>query len=218
MNGLREQLHIGLSGNYRIERELGRGGTATVFLAQDLKHHRPVALKVLHPDLAAALGPERFRREIGFVARLQHPHIVTLLDSGETGGQLWFTMPYVEGETLRSRLQREQRLPLEEALAVAREVGRALDYAHEHGVVHRDIKPENIFLARDGSTLLADFGIARALDAHDPLTLGGVPLGTPAYMCPEQANGEQVIDAPHRYLLPRRRALRDACRRGAVHR
>jgi eukaryotic-like serine/threonine-protein kinase len=195
VNGLREQLHTGLSGNYRIERELGRGGTATVFLAQDLKHDRPVALKVLHPDLAAALGPERFRREISFVARLQHPHIVTLLDSGDTGGRLWFTMPYVEGETLRSRLQREQRLPLEEALAVAREVGRALDYAHEHGVVHRDIKPENIFLATDGSTLLADFGIARALDAHDPLTLGGVPLGTPAYMSPEQANGEPVIDA-----------------------
>jgi len=157
---LRDGLQAELRGRYAIERELGRGGMATVFLARDLRHERPVALKVLHPELAATLGPERFLREIRLAARLQHPHILTVLDSGDAAGQLWFTMPYVEGETLRDRLRREGQLPLEDALRIARETADALDYAHQHGVVHRDIKPENILLA-GRHALVADFGIAR---------------------------------------------------------
>ncbi|HEY8105382.1 MAG TPA: protein kinase [Gemmatimonadales bacterium] len=195
MAGLRDQLEAGLSGSYAVERELGRGGMATVFLARDLKHGRPVALKVLHPELAASLGPERFQREIHFAARLQHPHILTVLDSGETGGHLWFTMPFVEGESLRERLRRERQLPVEDALQIGREAARALDYAHHHGVIHRDIKPENILLTRDGSTLVADFGIARGLGAEEQLTQTGMAIGTPAYMSPEQASGDQRIDA-----------------------
>src|SRR5215212_9399780 len=167
---------------------------ATVYLAHDLRHDRPVALKVLHPELAASLGPDRFQREIRFAARLQHPHILTVHDSGEAAGQLWFTMPYVEGESLRDRLRRERQLPLEDALQIAREAARALDYAHRHGVVHRDIKPENILLTRDGSTLVADFGIARALGGDDGLTQTGMAVGTPAYMSPEQAAGDRTID------------------------
>ena len=139
---------------------------ATVFLAQDLKHDRPVALKVLHPELAASLGPERFLREIKLAARLQHPHILTVLDSGEADGRLWFTMPFVEGESLRDRLRRERQLPVDDALRIAREAAQALQYAHEHGVIHRDIKPENLLLTRDGNTLVADFGIARALETR----------------------------------------------------
>jgi serine/threonine-protein kinase len=192
---LREQLEAGLNGSYAIERELGRGGMATVFLARDLKHGRPVALKVLHPELAASLGPERFQREIHFAARLQHPHILTVLDSGETGGHLWFTMPFVEGESLRERLRRERQLPVEDALQIAREAARALDYAHQQGIIHRDIKPENILLTRDGSTLVADFGIARGLGGEEQLTQTGMAIGTPAYMSPEQASGDQRIDA-----------------------
>jgi serine/threonine-protein kinase len=195
MTDLRAQLQAGLSASYTLERELGRGGMATVFLAQDLKHDRPVALKVLHPELAASLGPDRFQREIRFAARLQHPHILTVLDSGEAGGRLWFTMPFVEGESLRDRLRRERQLPLEDALQIAREAARALDYAHQHGIVHRDIKPENILLTRDGSTLVADFGIARALEGEDQLTQTGLVIGTPAYMSPEQASGDKGIDA-----------------------
>ena len=141
------RLQASLADRYRIERELGRGGMATVFLAHDLKHDRPVALKVLHPELAQALGPERFLREIRLCARLQHPHILAVHDSGDADGQLWFTMPYVEGETLRARLVREKQLPLEEAVRITREVADALHYAHEHGVIHRDIKPENILLS-----------------------------------------------------------------------
>jgi serine/threonine-protein kinase len=185
----------GLAGRYTLERELGRGGMATVFLAQDLRHDRPVALKVLHPELAASLGPDRFQREIRFAARLQHPHILTVLDSGEAGGRLWFTMPFVEGESLRDRLRRERQLPVADALQIARETARALDYAHQHGIVHRDIKPENILLTRDGSTLVADFGIARALVGEDQLTQTGMVIGTPAYMSPEQASGDKGIDA-----------------------
>jgi len=198
---LREQLRTGLSGRYAIERELGRGGMATVFLAQDLRHGRPVALKVLHPDLAASLGPERFGREIQFAARLQHPHILTVLDSGETPAtsegarQLWFTMPYVEGESLRARITRERQLPLDVALGIAREAARALDYAHQHGIIHRDIKPENILLTEDGSTLVADFGIARALGGEEGLTQTGMAVGTPAYMSPEQASADRSTDA-----------------------
>ncbi len=169
---------------------------ATVFIVHDLKHDRPVALKVLHPELAASLGPERFQREIRLAARLQHPHILSVHDSGETAGQLWFTMPFVEGESLRTRLTRERQLPVEDALRIGREAALALEYAHEHGVIHRDIKPENILLTRDGSTLVADFGIARAFGGgSDQLTETGMAVGTPAYMSPEQAAGERTLDA-----------------------
>jgi len=193
---LREQLQAGLANRYRLERELGRGGMATVFLAQDLRHDRPVALKVLHPELAATLGSERFQREIRLAARLQHPHILTVLDSGEASGHLWFTMPFVEGESLRDRLSREKQLPVEDAVRIVREAALALEYAHQHGVVHRDIKPENILLTSDGSTLVADFGIARAIRGEgEQLTETGMAVGTPAYMSPEQASGERDLDA-----------------------
>jgi eukaryotic-like serine/threonine-protein kinase len=202
MADLREQLERGLADRYRLERELGRGGMATVYLAHDLRHERPVALKVLNPELAHALGPERFQREIQLAARLQHPHILTVLDSGETqvpgGARLWFTMPFVEGESLRDRLRRERQLPVDTAVRIAREAAQALQYAHRHGVVHRDIKPENILLTSDGDTLVADFGIARALDAgsgQERLTETGLTLGTPAYMSPEQASGGRELDA-----------------------
>jgi tetratricopeptide (TPR) repeat protein/tRNA A-37 threonylcarbamoyl transferase component Bud32 len=168
---------------------------ATVYLAQDVRHKRPVALKVLHSALAQTLGPERFQREIELAAGLQHPHILTVHDSGEAAGQLWFTMPYVEGESLRDRLRREKQLPVEDALRIATETARALDYAHRHGVVHRDIKPENILLTKDGDTLVADFGIAAGVEgADDRLTETGLIVGTPAYMSPEQASGERQID------------------------
>jgi serine/threonine-protein kinase len=186
-----------LADRYRIERELGRGGMATVFLAQDIRHKRPVALKVLHPELAATLGPERFQREIELAARLQHPHILSVHDSGETAGQLWFTMPFVEGESLRDRLIRQKQLPIEDSLRITTEAARALDYAHRHGVIHRDIKPENILLTKEGDTLVADLGIGRALDTADSegkLTQTGVVVGTPAYMSPEQAAGERELD------------------------
>ncbi len=189
------QLAAALRDRYTLERELGRGGMATVYLAQDLRHERPVALKVLLPELAASLGPDRFQREIKLAARLQHPHILTVLDSGEAAGQLWFTMPYVEGESLRDRLRRERQLGVEDALRIAREAAQALQYAHEHGVVHRDIKPENLLLTKDGSTLVADFGIARALGGDEHLTQTGMSVGTPAYMSPEQASGDKAVDA-----------------------
>ncbi|HEY9507933.1 MAG TPA: serine/threonine-protein kinase, partial [Gemmatimonadales bacterium] len=188
-------LRAGLQDRYALERELGRGGMATVWLAQDLRHDRPVALKLLHLHLAASLGPERFQREIRLAARLQHPHILTVLDSGETDGRLWFTMPFVEGESLRDRLRRERQLPVDAALRIATEAARGLEYAHQHGVVHRDIKPENILLTRDGSTLVADFGIARALSGDEGLTETGLAVGTPAYMSPEQAAGDRSLDA-----------------------
>jgi eukaryotic-like serine/threonine-protein kinase len=193
---LRERLQSALADRYRIERELGRGGMATVFLVTDLKHKRLVALKVLHPELAETLGPDRFEREIETVARLQHPHILTVHDSGQAAGQLWFTMPFVEGESLRDRLNRETQLPVEVALRIAIDAARALEYAHEHGVVHRDIKPENLLLTKDGSTLVADFGLARALSAdNERLTATGLNVGTPTYMSPEQAGGDRTLDA-----------------------
>jgi eukaryotic-like serine/threonine-protein kinase len=180
---------------YLLERQLGQGGMATVYLAQDLKHDRYVALKVIRPELSGSFGAERFLQEIRLAARLQHPHILTVFDSGETDGRLWFTMPYVEGESLRERLRREGALPRADALRIAREAGQALQYAHDHGVVHRDIKPENILLTRDGNTLVADFGIARASLGPTPhLTATGMIIGTPSYMSPEQAAGESDID------------------------
>ena len=197
-------LREALQGRYAFERELGRGGMATVYLARDLRHDRPVALKVLHPELAATLGPERFQREIRLAARLQHPHVLTVLDSGTAGRpdggseMLWFTMPYVEGESLRQRLRRERQLSADTALRIATEAARGLEYAHQHGVVHRDVKPENILLTGDGSTLVADFGIARALSAagdDEKLTETGLAVGTPAYMSPEQAAGDRGLDA-----------------------
>jgi eukaryotic-like serine/threonine-protein kinase len=164
-----------------LERELGRGGMATVYLARDLKHDRLVALKVLYPELSEALGSERrFLREIRTAARLEHPHILPVLDSGETQGQLWYTMPFVEGESLRDRLRREGQLPVTEAVRLTREVADALEYAHGHGIVHRDIKPENILLS-GGHARVADFGIAKALEAagSETLTVSGMMVGTP---------------------------------------
>ena len=186
-------LKAALVGRYDIQKELGRGGMASVYLAHDLQHDRPVALKVILPELAAVTGNERFQREIRLAARLQHPHILSVYDSGESAGQLWYTMPFVEGESLRDRLTRETQLPVEEAVRIVREAALALDYAHRHGVVHRDIKPENILLT-DGQALVADFGIARALDAEGSLTGTGLAVGTPAYMSPEQATGEKNLD------------------------
>jgi serine/threonine-protein kinase len=189
------RLSSALSGRYTIERELGQGGMATVYLARDVRHDRPVAIKVLSPDLAAALGAERFLSEIKTTAKLQHPHILSLLDSGDADGMLYYVMPFVEGESLRARLDREKQLPLEDATRIAREVSDALGYAHQRKIVHRDIKPENILLAA-GHALLADFGIAIAIDraAGERLTGTGITLGTPAYMSPEQALGEPNVD------------------------
>jgi eukaryotic-like serine/threonine-protein kinase len=184
-----------LRDRYVIERELGRGGMATVYLAQDCRHHRLVAIKVLHPELARAVGSERFLHEIEIIAQLQHPHILPLHDSGDGGGLLYFVMPYVAGESLRNRLARERQLPLDEALEIARQVASALAYAHSHGVVHRDIKPENILLT-DDQAIVADFGIAWAVgqSGGERLTETGLTLGTPAYMSPEQAAGERYLD------------------------
>ena len=191
-----DRLTAALSDRYRLERELGAGGMATVYLAHDLKHDRDVAIKVLHPDLGAALGGERFLTEIRTTARLQHPHILPLLDSGEADGLLYYVMPLVTGETLRARLERDRQLPIEEALRIAREVADALGYAHSHHVIHRDIKPENILL-QDGHALVADFGIALAVQSAggQRMTQTGLSLGTPQYMSPEQAMGERAIDA-----------------------
>ncbi|MBW8839055.1 MAG: serine/threonine protein kinase, partial [Gemmatimonadetes bacterium] len=193
---LREQAEISLSAVYRFERELGRGGMAIVYLAEDLKHRRKVAVKVLRPELGATLGAERFLREIEVTAALQHPHILPLHDSGRVGELLYYAMPYVEGESLRDRLTRERQLPVEETLRLARDVAAALDYAHRRGVIHRDVKPENILL-HDGRALVADFGIARAVQraADDTLTGTGVSVGTPAYMSPEQAAADREVDA-----------------------
>ena len=192
---LRSRLQPVLSDRYDIEREVGRGGMATVYLAQDRKHERKVALKVLHPELAASLGPERFLREIKVAARLNHPHILPLHDSGQAGELLYYVMPFVEGESLRQRLAREKQLPVEDALQIARNVASALDYAHRHGVVHRDIKPENVML-HEGEALVTDFGIAKAISAAggDQLTQTGVAVGTPTYMSPEQAAGDAEPD------------------------
>jgi TolB-like protein len=196
VSDLLDTLRRALADRYAVERELGRGGMATVFLAEDLKHHRAVAIKVLHQELAAALGSDRFLREIEIAARLQHPHILPLYDSGSAAGLLYYVMPYVEGESLRDRLNREKQLPLEDALRIATEVAGALAYAHSRGIVHRDVKPENIMLSA-GTAVVADFGIARAVTAAgegQQLTQTGTIIGTPAYMSPEQATGNAAVD------------------------
>ena len=189
------QLNSMLAGRYVIERELGRGGMATVYLAHDLRHQRPVAVKVLDPELGAVLGAERFLAEIRVTATLQHPNLLPLFDSGDADGRLYYVMPYVEGETLRRRLDRERQLPVDEAVRIAVSIAGALDYAHRHGVIHRDLKPENVLL-HEGQPLVADFGIALAVSnaGGQRVTQTGLSLGTPQYMSPEQATGDRVID------------------------
>src|SRR5687768_3814053 len=185
-----------LADRYRIERELGQGGMATVYLAQDLKHDRKVAVKVLKPELAAVLGAERFVAEIKTTAALQHPHILPLFDSGTTEGFLYYVMPFIDGETLRAKLDRETQLGVDEAVRIATNVADALDYAHRRGIIHRDIKPENI-LIQNGRPMVADFGIALAVSAAagGRMTETGLSLGTPHYMSPEQATAEKEISA-----------------------
>ena len=190
-----DRLRDALSQSYSIDRELGKGGMATVYLAQDAKHDRLVALKVLHPDLAASLGPDRFLREIKLAAKLNHPHILGLHDSGEADGFLYYVMPYIEGESLRERLDRIQQFSVDETIHHGRAIASALDYAHRHGIVHRDIKPENVMLY-EGEAMVMDFGIAKALSQAGPetLTQTGMMIGTPAYVSPEQAAGESNLD------------------------
>ncbi len=197
-----DRLAAALADRYRLERELGQGGMATVYLAEDLKHHRKVALKVLKPELAETLGHDRFLREIELAARLTHPHILPLFDSGQADGFLYYVMPNVEGHSLRDHLDTTPKLPVDEAVRIASEVGGALDFAHRHGVVHRDIKPENIML-QDGHALVADFGIGKALGGvdGDTFTRSGMSIGTPAYMSPEQASGEAVDGRSDLYSL-----------------
>jgi len=191
-----DALATALAGRYRLEREIGAGGMATVHLAEDLRHHRQVAIKVLRPELASALGPDRFLREIETTANLRHPHILPLYDSGDADGFLFYVMPFVEGDTLRDRLTSEKQLPLPDVLRLAREIAEALGYAHERGVIHRDIKPENVLLER-GHAVVADFGIARAVSkaGGEKLTQTGMAVGTPLYMSPEQAAGSDALDA-----------------------
>ena len=195
MNEHDARLAAALADRYRLERRLGEGGMAIVYAAEDVRHRRKVAVKVLRPELCASLGAERFLREIEIVAGLRHPHILPLYDSGEADGFLFYVMPLVEGETLRARIERERQLPIDDAIAIAREVADALGYAHGLGVVHRDVKPENILL-RDGHALVADFGIALAVQTAGGarMTQTGLSLGTPQYMSPEQAMGERTID------------------------
>ncbi|MGN6391373.1 MAG: serine/threonine-protein kinase, partial [Gemmatimonadales bacterium] len=194
---------LALGERYRLERELGRGGMATVYLARDLRHDRPVAFKLLRREVTATIDHRRFRHEIETAARLQHPHICTVYDSGETDGRLWFTMPYIRGESLRDRLRREGRFALDEALRITLDCAEALAYAHRAGVVHRDVKPENILLTEDGNPMVADFGIARRLDPHsgEHLTEAGHGVGTPMYMSPEQAMAQPADARADQYAL-----------------
>ena len=188
------RLNAALEGRYAIERELGEGGMATVYLADDLKHERKVALKVLKPELAAVVGADRFLAEIKTTANLQHPHILPLFDSGEADSFLFYVMPHIQGESLRERLDREYQLPVDEAVRIATDVAEALDYAHRHRVIHRDIKPGNV-LIHDGQPVISDFGIALAVGVAGGgrLTETGLSLGTPHYMSPEQATGDQHL-------------------------
>ncbi|HLB54936.1 MAG TPA: serine/threonine-protein kinase, partial [Gemmatimonadales bacterium] len=197
-----ERLQFRLADRYLVEREIGKGGMATVFLARDIRHEREVAIKVLHPELAASIGAERFDREIKVSARLQHPHILALIDSGDAEGLLYYVMPFVRGESLRDRLEREGQLPLDDAIQIALEVADALGHAHSQGIVHRDIKPENIMLS-GGHALVTDFGIARAATAPggQRLTQTGMAVGTPVYMSPEQAVGEATGPTSDLYSL-----------------
>ena len=199
--GILEQLQAPLAARYHIERQLGQGGMATVFLAHDLRHERDVAIKVLHPELAASMGAERFEREIKLAAKLHHPHILGLFDSGEADGLFYYVMPFVPGESLRDRITRESMLPVDDALQITYEVADALGAAHALGIVHRDIKPENILLA-GGHALVADFGVARAAsEAGEKLTQTGMAVGTPTYMSPEQAMGDVVGPTSDLYAL-----------------
>ena len=193
MNELQQRLGSGLTGRYQVERPLGEGGMAVVFLARDLRHERTVAVKVLRPDVSAEIGAERFLREIKMAARLTHPHILPVFDSGEADGLLFYVMPNMEGQSLRDRIERENQLSLDDALRIAAEVASALDYSHRQQVIHRDIKPENILL-HEGAALVADFGIGKAVSTNKPITHTGLAIGTPAYMSPEQASGEHTID------------------------
>ncbi len=196
MTEVTSRLSTALADRYKIERHLGEGGMATVYLAEDLKHKRKVAVKVLRPELAAVLGAERFVQEITTTANLQHPHILPLFDSGEADSFLYYVMPFIDGETLRDKLNRENRLPISEALDITKTVASALAYAHGQDVIHRDIKPENILL-HDGQPILADFGIALAVTTAGGtrLTETGLSLGTPEYMSPEQATADHPLDA-----------------------
>ncbi len=215
---IREQLTDALSSRYAVDRLIGSGGMATVYLARDLRHDRQVALKVLNPELGAVLGSERFLSEIKVTANLQHPNLLPLFDSGDAEGLLFYVMPYVEGESLRARLDREKQLPVDEAVRIAVAVASALDYAHRHGVIHRDLKPENILL-HEGQPVIADFGIALAVQSAGTkrMTQTGLSLGTPEYMSPEQALGDAAIDS-RTDICARCGALRDAGWRASVHR
>ncbi len=196
MSDIPTQLAAALVDRYSLERELGQGGMATVYLAEDLKHHRKVALKVLRPELAATLGPERFFREIEVAAKLQHPHILPLHDSGEAQGFLYYVMPFVDGQNLRGRLTRQGELPIHQAVKLLAEVADALAYAHAQGVVHRDIKPDNVLLS-GRHALVTDFGVAKAVSeatGRQQLTTAGIAIGTPAYMAPEQASADPHLD------------------------
>ncbi len=225
MSDMIDRLNAALEGRYQIDREVGEGGMATVFLADDLRHARKVALKVLKPELAAVVGADRFLAEIKTTANLQHPHILPLFDSGEVDSFLFYVMPYVEGETLREKLDREHQLPVDDAVRIASDLAEALEYAHGHGVIHRDIKPANVLLSERGEPLVADFGIALAVAqaGGGRVTETGLSLGTPHYMSPEQATGDRDVDPrsalrAHRPpdLWTRRRGAHGAFRRDAL--
>src|SRR4051794_10346481 len=196
MDSAIDALGLALADRYRIERQLGSGGMATVYLARDLKHDRDVAIKVMHPEIARSLGAERFLREISLTANLRHPHILPLYDSGVTDGVVYYVMPLIDGGSLRDRLDRDKQLPIDEALTIAREGADALGYAHAHGVVHPGIKPENILLEDGGHAVVSDFGIARAVTTlgAERITETGMSIGTPTYMSPEQAAGDRDVD------------------------